>query len=127
METSAHTALVIILRNRIYTYSAEASLNGNVFAQPYQNDTVRIHQRSSISAEYYREKRYRLPSAYNKYQNQTAQQIKFIAITHFIRIHVCMRKQIRRSKKRRLNRVLLLADHKVINTCSKLHQFRSVN
>ena len=113
--------------NRIYAYSAEASLNGNVFAQPYQNDTVRIRQRSGVSAEFYREKRYHLSSAYNKYQNQTAQQIKFVFITHFIHIHVCMHKQIRRCKKRRLNRVLLLADRKVINTCTKLQQFRSVN
>ena len=37
--------------NRIYAYSAEASLNGNVFAQPYQNDTGRIRQRSGISVE----------------------------------------------------------------------------
>ena len=37
--------------NRIYPYSAEASLNGNVFAQPYQNDTVRICQLSGISVE----------------------------------------------------------------------------
>ena len=108
-------------------YSAEASLDGNVFAQPYQNDTVRIRQCSGILAEYYREKRYHLPSAYNKCQNQTAQQIKFVFITHFIHIHVCMHKQIRSCKKRRLNRVLLLADRKVINTCTKLQQFRSVN
>ena len=113
--------------NRIYAYSAEESLNGNVFAQPYQNDTVRNHLRSVISAEYYREKKYCLPSAYNKYQNQTAQQIKSEFIIHFIRIDVCMRKQIRRCKKRRLNRILLLADRKVINTCTKLHQLRSVN
>ena len=105
--------------NCIYTYSAEASLNGNVFAQPYQNDA---------SVEYYHEKRYRLPSVYNKHQNQTAQQITSVFIlTHFIRIHVCLRKQIRRCKKRRLNRVLLRADRKVIVTCTKLHQFRSVN
>ena len=37
--------------NIIYAYSAEASLNGNVFAQPYQNDTVRIRQRSGILGE----------------------------------------------------------------------------
>ena len=48
----------------------------NMFAQPYQNDTVRIRQCSGISAEKSREKRYCLPCAYNKYQNQTAQQIK---------------------------------------------------
>ena len=41
----------------------------------------------------------RLPSAYNKYQNQTAQQIKLESIIHFIRMHVRMRKQIRRGKK----------------------------
>ena len=74
------------------------SLNGNMFAQPDQNDTGRIHQHSGISAEQYREKRYRLPSAYNKYQIQTAQQIKLESIIHFIRIHVCMRKQIRSGK-----------------------------
>ena len=67
----------------------------NVFAQPYQNDTVRISQFSGISAEQASEKRYRLPCAYNKYQNQTAQQIKLEFIIHFIPIHVCMRKQIR--------------------------------
>ena len=61
-----------------------------------------------------REKRYRFPSAYNKYQNQTAQQIKLELIIHFIPIHMCMRKQIRRCRKRRLNRILLLADRKVI-------------
>ena len=38
--------------NRIYPYNAEASLNENVFVQPYQNDTVRIiRQHSGISAE----------------------------------------------------------------------------
>ena len=52
----------------IHAYSAEASPNENVCAQPYQNDTVRICQCSDISAEKYREKRYRLPCAYNKYQ-----------------------------------------------------------
>ena len=49
---SAHAALVrACTANRIYAYSAEASLNGNVFAQPYQNDTGRIRQRSGISVE----------------------------------------------------------------------------
>ena len=49
---SAHAALVrACTANRIFGYSAEASLNGNVFAQPYQNDTGRIRQRSGISAE----------------------------------------------------------------------------
>ena len=84
--------------NRIYAYSAEASPNENLFVQPYQNDTVRICQCSGISAEKYREKRYRLPCAYKKYQNQTEQQIKLEFIIHFIRIHVCMRKQIRHCK-----------------------------
>ena len=39
---SAHAALVrACTANRIYAYSAEASLNGNVFVQPCQNDTGR--------------------------------------------------------------------------------------
>ena len=89
---------IMCIANRIYAYSAVASPNENVFAQPYQNNTIRIRQCSGISAEWYREKRYRLPCAYNKYQNQTSQQIKLEFIIHFICIHVCMRKQIRRCK-----------------------------
>ena len=37
--------------NHIYAYSAEVSLNENMFAQPYQNDTVRVRLRSSILVE----------------------------------------------------------------------------
>ena len=89
---TAHAALVRVLR------TAFTRIVQNVFAQPYQNDTVRIRQCSGISAEQAREKRYRLPCAYNKYQNQTAQQIKLEFIIYFIPIHVCMRKQIRHCK-----------------------------
>ena len=99
--------------NYIYAYSAEASLNGYVFAQPYQNNTVRRYFGGILSWE-------KIPFAKCvQYQNQTAQQIKFVFITHFIRIHVCMRKEIRRCKTR--------SDRKVINTCTEVHQFRSVN
>ena len=46
-----HVVISDSRKPHFYAYSAEASLNGNVFAQPYQNDTVRNGHRIGISAE----------------------------------------------------------------------------
>ena len=67
-------------------------------------------------------RRYRLPCAYNKYQNQTTLQIKleFIKFTLFVSMCVCVHKSDAAKMQAK-------PSPEVINTCTKLHQFRSVN
>ena len=94
--------------NRI-TRIVQKRVRMKMSAQLYQNDCLLIIL-DFVGGEYYREKRYCMPCAYNNFQNQTAAEIKLEFIIHFIHKYVCMCVQ-----KRRLNRVFL-SDRKVINT-----------
>ena len=78
--------------NRI-TRIVQKRVRMKMSAQLYQNDCHLIIL-EIVGGEYYREKRYCLPCAYNNFKNQTAAEIKLEFIIHFIHKYVCMRKQI---------------------------------